>query len=32
MDIFRIQGGLIAERWDAMWEAPAESRNSNGMF
>jgi predicted SnoaL-like aldol condensation-catalyzing enzyme len=32
IDIFRIQDGLIAEHWDAMWEVPAESRNSNGMF
>lgn len=32
VDIFRIEGGRIAEHWDVAQSVPAQSANSNGMF
>ena len=32
VDIFRIEGGLIAEHWDVGQEVPARAANDNGMF
>lgn len=32
IDIFRIEGGKIAEHWDAMQPIPEQSANSNGVF
>lgn len=32
VDIFRIEGGKIAEHWDVAQPVPPEVRNSNGMF
>ena len=32
MDIFRIEGGHIAEHWDAGQEVPERAANDNGMF
>lgn len=31
-DIFRFQGGKIAERWDILQEVPATTANGNDMF
>lgn len=32
IDIFRIEGGKIAEHWDVMQPIPEQSANSNGVF
>ncbi|GAA1937824.1 nuclear transport factor 2 family protein [Kitasatospora viridis] len=32
VDIFRLEGGRIAEHWDVMQQVPDEARNRNGMF
>jgi predicted SnoaL-like aldol condensation-catalyzing enzyme len=32
VDIFRLEGGRIAEHWDVMQQIPDEARNQNGMF
>lgn len=32
IDIFRVEGGKIAEHWDAGQPVPTSSANSNGMF
>lgn len=32
IDIFRLEGGKIAEHWDTVQPVPAESANANGMF
>jgi predicted SnoaL-like aldol condensation-catalyzing enzyme len=32
VDIFRLEGGMIAEHWDVIQEVPAEPLNPMGMF
>lgn len=32
VDIFRMDGGMIAEHWDVLQEVPAAPINSNPMF
>ena len=32
IDIFRIEGGLVAEHWDAGQAIPETSANNNGVF
>jgi predicted SnoaL-like aldol condensation-catalyzing enzyme len=32
MHLFRFEGDLIIEEWEAAQEAPEESPNANGMF
>jgi predicted SnoaL-like aldol condensation-catalyzing enzyme len=32
VDIFRMEGGLIAEHWDVLQEVPADPVNSNSLF
>jgi predicted SnoaL-like aldol condensation-catalyzing enzyme len=32
VDIFRMEGGMIAEHWDVLQEVPLQSINENGMF
>jgi predicted SnoaL-like aldol condensation-catalyzing enzyme len=32
VDIFRIEGGKIAEHWDVAQPVPAQPANNNGMF
>jgi predicted SnoaL-like aldol condensation-catalyzing enzyme len=32
VDIFRMEGGMIAEHWDVLQEVPATPINSNSMF
>jgi predicted SnoaL-like aldol condensation-catalyzing enzyme len=32
VDIFRLEGGMIAEHWDVLQEVPVEPINPNGMF
>ena len=32
MDIFRMDGGKLAEHWGVMQEVPEHSQNANGMF
>lgn len=32
VDIFRMEGGMIAEHWDVLQEIPTSPINPNGMF
>jgi predicted SnoaL-like aldol condensation-catalyzing enzyme len=32
VDIFRMEGGMIAEHWDVLQEVPTAPVNSNSMF
>lgn len=32
VDIFRLEGGMIAEHWDVLQGVPANPINPNGMF
>lgn len=32
VDIFRMEGGMIAEHWDVLQDVPAEPLNPNSMF
>jgi predicted SnoaL-like aldol condensation-catalyzing enzyme len=32
VDIFRMDGGMIAEHWDVLQEVPSEPVNPNSMF
>jgi predicted SnoaL-like aldol condensation-catalyzing enzyme len=32
VDIFRLEGGMIAEHWDVLQEMTTDPINSNGMF
>jgi predicted SnoaL-like aldol condensation-catalyzing enzyme len=32
VDIFRCEGGMIAEHWDVLQDVPTNPVNSNGMF
>lgn len=32
VDIFRMEGGMIAEHWDVLQEVPTTPINPNGMF
>ncbi|MEM9228481.1 MAG: hypothetical protein AAGB10_02650 [Pseudomonadota bacterium] len=31
-DLFRVEDGKIAERWDVLQEIPADTAHENGMF
>jgi predicted SnoaL-like aldol condensation-catalyzing enzyme len=31
-EIYRVEGGKLAEHWDRMQEIPEKSKNDNGMF
>jgi predicted SnoaL-like aldol condensation-catalyzing enzyme len=32
VDIFRMEGGMIAEHWDVLQDVPTDPVNTNGMF
>ena len=32
VDIFRMEGGMIAEHWDVLQEVPTDPVNTNSMF
>jgi predicted SnoaL-like aldol condensation-catalyzing enzyme len=32
VDIFRLEGGMIAEHWDVLQDVPADPVNSNSLF
>ena len=32
VDIFRLEGGMVAEHWDVLQDVPTEPINPNGMF